>query len=240
MKIVIVDDEPLARLGVRQLLGKHSDVAIAGEARDGRDAVAMIAAVRPDVVFLDVQMPELGGFDVLRALPADVRPLVIFLTAYDTFAVPAFDAQAIDYLVKPVSALRFDAAVTRARERLRASEALKRVERLVFGTGTVDLVVAPDEIAWIEADDYYAAVHALGRRHLVRESLTSLEARLDGSRFVRVHRSAIVNLAHVREVRSPASGEPAIVLRDGSSLPISRRRRESVTTALRQFAERHS
>ena len=99
-------------------------------------------------------------------------------------------------------------------------------------------MVAPDEIAWIEADDYYAAVHALGRRHLVRESLASLEARLDSTRFVRVHRSAIVNLAHVREVRSAAPGEPAIVLRDGSSLPISRRRREVVTAAVRQFAER--
>ncbi len=115
---------------------------------------------------------------------------------------------------------------------------MKQAERLVFSTGGVDLVVAPDEIAWIEADDYYAAVHALGRRHLVRESLTSLEARLDTTRFVRVHRSAIVNLAHVREVRSAAPGESAIVLRDGSSLPISRRRREAVTTAVRQFADR--
>ena len=238
MRVVIVDDEPLARLGVRQLLAKHANVAIAGEARDGREAVALLTAIRPDVVFLDVQMPELGGFDVLHALPPDTRPLVIFLTAYDTFAVQAFDAQAIDYLVKPINEARFDAAVTRARERLRAAEAMKQAERLVFSTGGVDLMVAPDEIAWIEADDYYAAVHALGRRHLVRESLSSLEARLDSTRFVRVHRSAIVNLAHVREVRSAAPGESAIVLRDGSSLPISRRRREAVTTAVRKFADR--
>lgn len=238
MRVVIVDDEPLARLGVRQLLARHANVAIAGEARDGREAVALLTAMRPDVVFLDVQMPELSGFDVLHALPQDTRPLVIFLTAYDTFAVQAFDAQAIDYLVKPVNEARFDAAVTRARERLRAADAMKQAERLVFSTGGVDLVVAPDEIAWIEADDYYAAVHALGRRHLVRESLSSLEARLDTTRFVRVHRSAIVNLAHVREVRSAAPGESAIVLRDGSSLPISRRRREAVTTAVRQFADR--
>lgn len=238
MRVVIVDDEPLARLGVRQLLARHANVAIAGEARDGREAVALLTAMRPDVVFLDVQMPELSGFDVLHALPQDTRPLVIFLTAYDTFAVQAFDAQAIDYLVKPVNEARFDAAVTRARERLRAADAMKQAERLVFSTGGVDLVVAPDEIAWIEADDYYAAVHALGRRHLVRESLSSLEARLDTTRFVRVHRSAIVNLAHVREVRSAAPGESAIVLRDGASLPISRRRREAVTAAVRQFADR--
>jgi two-component system LytT family response regulator len=238
VRVVIVDDEPLARLGVRQLLAKHPNVAIAGEARDGREAVALLTAIRPDVVFLDVQMPELSGFDVLHALPPDTRPLVIFLTAYDTFAVQAFDAQAIDYLVKPINEARFDAAVTRARERLRAAEAMKQAQRLVFSTGGVDLMVAPDEIAWIEADDYYAAVHALGRRHLVRESLSSLEARLDSTRFVRVHRSAIVNLAHVREVRSAAPGESAIVLRDGSSLPISRRRREAVTTAVRQFADR--
>jgi two-component system, LytTR family, response regulator len=238
MRIVIVDDEPLARLGVRQLLARHHDVIVAGEAGDGRSAVALLAGLRPDVVFLDVQMPELGGFEVLHAIASDVRPLVIFLTAYDTFAVQAFDAHAIDYLVKPVSQARFDAAVARARERLRADQAIKRDERLIFGTGGVDLVVAPDEITWIEADDYYAAVHALGRRQLVRESLTSLEARLDSARFVRVHRSAIVNLAHVREVRPPAAGEPAIVLRDGSSLPISRRRRDAVTAAVRQFAER--
>jgi two-component system LytT family response regulator len=238
MRAVIVDDEPLARLGVRQLLAKHGDVTIAGEARGGREAVEVLAALRPDVVFLDVQMPEMSGFEVLESLAAGVRPLVIFLTAYDTFAVQAFDAQAIDYLVKPVNEARFDAAVMRARERLRAGAAMKQAERLVFGTGGVDLVVAPDEITWIEADDYYAAVHALGRRHLVRESLSSLEARLDRTRFVRVHRSAIVNLAHVREVRSAGSGEPAIVLRDGSSFPISRRRRDAVTTAVRQFAAR--
>ena len=238
MRAVIVDDEPLARLGVRQLLGRHADVAIAGEARDGREASALIAAVRPDLVFLDVQMPEMSGFEVLQALPPGVRPLVIFLTAYDSFAVQAFDAQAIDYLVKPANEARFDAALARARERLRANEAMKRTERLVFSTGGVDLIVAPDEIEWIEAEDYYAAVHALGRRHLIRESLASLELRLDQSLFVRVHRSAIVNLAQVREVRAAASGEPAIVLRDGSSLPVSRRRREAVIAAVRQFAER--
>ena len=238
MRIVIVDDEPLARLGVRQLLATHLDVTVAGEAGDGHTAVTLLGELRPDVAFLDVQMPELGGFEVLRAIAPEARPLVIFLTAYDTFAVQAFDAHAIDYLVKPVSQARFDAAVSRARERMRADEAIKRDERLIFGTGGVDLVVAPDEITWIEADDYYAAVHALGRRHLVRESLTSLEARLDRARFVRVHRSAIVNLAHVREMRSSAVGEPAIVLRDGSSLPISRRRRDGVAAAVRQFAER--
>ena len=238
MRAVIVDDEPLARLGVRQLLGKHTDVIVAGEARDGREAVALVAALRPDLVFLDVQMPEMGGIEVLRALPPGVRPVVIVLTAYDTFAVQAFDVQAVDYLVKPVSEARFDAAVARARDRVRSNDVLKRAERLVFSTGGVDLIVEPDEITWIEADDYYAVVHALGRRHLIRESLTSLDARLDRNRFVRVHRSAIVNLAHVREIRSPASGEPAIVLRDGSALPISRRRREAVSAAVRQFAER--
>jgi two-component system LytT family response regulator len=238
VRVVIVDDEPLARLGVRQLLGHHADVTIAGEARDGREASALITAVRPDLVFLDVQMPEISGFEVLQALPAGVRPLVIFLTAYDTFAVQAFDAQAIDYLVKPVNEARFDAALARARQRLRANDAMKRTERLVFSTGGVELILAPEEIAWIEAEDYYAAVHALGRRHLIRESLASLEMRLDHALFVRVHRSAIVNLAQVREIRAPASGEPAIVLRDGSSLPVSRRRREAVIAALRQFAER--
>ena len=263
IRVVIVDDEPLARRGIRQLLAAHDDVEVAGEARDGREAVRMLRALEPDLVFLDVQMPELDGFAVLRAL--DTLPAVIFVTAFDTFAVRAFELHALDYLVKPLHEARFHQAVARARERLRSREAVElarrlslllaaegkggaeeRVDdvapppepprRLVVATAGADLVLDVAEIEWIEADDYYAAVHARGRRHLIRESLASLEERLAGSRFVRVHRSALVNLARVREVRSRPGEDPAVVLHDGTRLPLSRRRRRQVAAALRRFA----
>jgi two-component system, LytTR family, response regulator len=242
IRVVIVDDEPLARRGIRQLLAAHADVEIAGEARNGRDAVRMLKALQPDVVFLDIQMPELDGFAVLRELDPGQVPLIIFVTAFDTFAVRAFDSQAVDYLVKPVPEARFLDALQRVRERLQSRGSDGRAprpappRRLVIGTSGADLVVDLAEIEWIEADDYYAAVHARGRRHLVRESLASLEGRLDRSRFVRVHRSAIVNLSHVREVRTSADRDAAIVLGSGAEVPLSRRRREQVTEAIRRFA----
>jgi two-component system, LytTR family, response regulator len=264
IRVVIVDDEPLARRGIRQLLAAHDDVEVAGEARDGREAVRVLREVAPDLVFLDVQMPELDGFAVLRAL--DTLPAVIFVTAFDTFAVKAFELHALDYLVKPLHEARFHQALARARERLRSREAVELARRLslllaaegkgdgpaelmeyagpppetprrlVIATGGADLVLDVAEIQWIEADDYYAAVHARDRRHLIRESLSSLEARLAGSRFVRVHRSALVNLARVREVRSVPGEDPAVVLHDGTRIPLSRRRRRQVAAALRRFA----
>jgi len=247
IRVLLVDDEPLARRGLRQLLAPHADVVVVGECRDGREALAALGALRPDLVFLDVQMPELDGFGVIREHGPARMPLTIFLTAYDEFALPAFDAQALDYLVKPVSEDRFDAALARARRQL----VLARLERGAdsgTGAGTSDsppagsrflvptasgeLVLQPDEIDWIGADDYYAAVHARGRRHLLRESLAALEVRLDPRRFVRVHRSAIVNVSRVTAVRS-APGGTAVVLRDGTTLPVSRRRREALAQALR-------
>lgn len=261
IRVMIVDDEPLARRGIRQLLAPHADIEVAGEARNGREAVRMLKALAPDLVFLDVQMPELDGFAVLGQLDPDRLPFVIFVTAYDTFAVRAFESHAVDYLVKPVQEARFQDTLARARERLRSKEAVevsRRLSlllsngtggdssdttrppepprRLVIGTSGADLLVDVVEIDWIEAEDYYAAVHTGGRRHLVRESLASLEGRLDRAQFVRVHRSAIVNLAQVREVRSPAGGDALVVLRDGTQLPLSRRRREQVADAVRRFA----
>jgi two-component system, LytTR family, response regulator len=253
MRVVIVDDEPLARRGIRQLLATHADVEVAGEARNGREAVRILNALAPDLVFLDVQMPEIDGFDVLRQLTLDPLPAVIFVTAYDTFAVRAFESHALDYLVKPVHEARFQDALARARERLRSLEAVELSRRLssmlasgppspspsrrlVIGTGGSDLILEASEIDWIEADDYYAAVHAHGKRHLVRESLASLETRLDRTQFVRVHRSAIVNLAQLREIRAQALGDSTVVLRDGTQLPLSRRRREHVAEAIRRFA----
>jgi two-component system LytT family response regulator len=263
-----VDDEPIARRGIKQLLKRHADMQVAGEARNGPEAVRLLNALNPDLVFLDVQMPEMDGFAVLRELTLNPLPAIVFVTAHDSFAVRAFEAHALDYLVKPVHEDRFEDSVTRVRERLRSREAAELSRRLssllaegqggtlagivepsrasaeavrsvVVAIGGSDLLVDVCDIEWIEADDYYAAIHVKGRRHLVRESLASLEGRLDRSRFVRAHRSAIVNLAFVREMRSHSSGdtsETSLVLRDGTLVPLSRRRREEVTEAVRRFA----
>ncbi|HKG92865.1 MAG TPA: LytTR family DNA-binding domain-containing protein [Gemmatimonadaceae bacterium] len=270
IRALIVDDEPLARRGLRQLAAEHPDLAIVGEAGDGREALDALDALAPDLVFLDVQMPELDGFGVVRARGAARMPAVVFVTAFDTFAVRAFEAHALDYLVKPVTAARFAAALDRVRERMRSAEALELsrrlhalllaqpgaaadarpapapvpaaapapVRRLVLPTATGELLLDVDEIDWIEADDYYAAVHAGRRRHLIRESLGSLEGRLDPARFTRVHRSAIVNLDRVRELRTAenGAGHATLVLRDGTRVPVSRRRREQVAELLRRPA----
>jgi two-component system LytT family response regulator len=208
-------------------------------------------------------MPELDGFAVVRARGAARMPYVIFVTAYDEFAVRAFETHALDYLVKPVNEARFATALQRVRERMRFAEALELTRRigelldshdrrgdvtaaaaralaivparrLVVPTSTGDLVLDVDEVDWIQAEDYYAAVHARGRRHLIRESLASLEQRLDPSRFIRVHRSAIVPLDRVREMRSTSTGEWVLVLRDGTRVPVSRRRREQVAELIRR------
>ena len=264
IRALIVDDEPLARRGILQLLEPYDDVHVVGEARNGREALSALETLAPDLVFLDVQMPELDGFEVVRARGAARMPYVVFVTAYDEFAVRAFETHALDYLVKPVNEARFAAALTRVRERMRFAEALELTRRigdllashdrrrdtadtatraasiqparrLVVPTSTGDLVLDVDEIEWIQAEDYYAAVHARGRRHLIRESLSSLEQRLDPERFVRVHRSAIVPLERVREMRTVSPGESVLVLRDGTRVPVSRRRREQVSDLVRRL-----
>lgn len=248
IRAVIADDEPLARRGLRQLLAPHADVTVVAEARNGLETVRALLELKPDLLFLDVQMPVLDGFGVLREIGAQRMPTVIFVTAFDEFAVGAFDAHALDYLVKPLEAARFTEALERVRERLRAVEAVdlsrklsallamreeeQARQRIVVSTANCDLVIDAGEIDWIEADDYYAAVHARGERHLIRESLASLERRLDESRFVRAHRSAIVNVERVGEIRKEA-GEMLLVLRNGARIPVSRRRHKLVTRLLR-------
>jgi two-component system LytT family response regulator len=249
IRAIIADDEPLARRGIRQLLGSHSDIVVVAEARNGRETVRALVELKPDLLFLDVQMPDLDGFDVLREIGAKHMPAVIFVTAYDEFAVRAFEAHALDYLVKPLAEERFAQAIEHMRERLRSARAIdlslklsallatrekeRARQRIVVPTSRGDLVIDADEINWIEADDYYAAIHVRQRRHLIRESLASLEQRLDRGRFVRTHRSAIVNLDRVCEVRKEA-GETLLVLRNGVRVPVSRRRRARVSRLLRR------
>jgi two-component system LytT family response regulator len=253
LRVVIADDEPLARRGMRQLLAAHRDAVVVGEAANGVEAVRVIRTTAPDILLIDVQMPEWDGFEVLRRLTPPL-PTTIFVTAYDAYAVRAFETHALDYLVKPVREARFGDALGRARERIKsnlqlaASSALvallaergelalgpEPTRRLVIPQLGGNLVLDVRDIVWIEADDYYAAVYVSGKRHLVRESLDSLERRLDPTRFVRVHRSALVSLAQIREVRVASPG--AVLLRDGTRVPLSRRRREHVENAVRRFA----
>lgn len=244
IRVVIADDEPIARRGVRQLLAAHEDVEVVAEARDGKEVARLLRALSPDLVFLDVQMPEWDGFEALQSLDQGQLPEVIFVTAHDDFAVRAFDARAIDYLVKPVAEVRFREALERARERIHARDVLARPEAgmstaikgLLVHTNSGDMMVGAAEILWIKAYDYYAALHTPRGRFLVRESLASLEKRLDPTRFIRVHRSAIVNLSHVRAIRSNADTEPTLLLHDGTQVLLSRRRRRAVKQAMRRFA----
>jgi two-component system LytT family response regulator len=255
IRVLVADDEPLARRGVRQLLAPHADMTVVGESRNGLETLRALETLAPDLLFLDVQMPEMDGFEVLRARGVDRMPAVVFVTAHDQFAVRAFEAHALDYLVKPLNIERFEAALRRVRERWRLMEAAdlaarltalltaerarrekNGVERLVVSTGAGELVIPVSEIDWISADDYYARLHIGTRSHLLRESLSSLEARLDPRRFVRVHRWAIVQIDRVREVRTALRGEEA-VLRDGSRIPVSRRRRAGLGEVLRQLDE---
>lgn len=256
IRAAIADDEPLARRGIRQLLAREPDVEVVGEARNGRETIQLVRNAKPDLLFLDIQMPGIDGFAALEAIDVPERPAVIFVTAHDDFAVRAFDTHALDYLVKPLEEARFAAAVQRTRERLHsiaAVELSRRLaallsarekerltgavggSRLLVPTATGELLLDADEIDWIEADDYYAAIHARGRRHLMRLSLSVLEQRLDATRFIRAHRGAIVNIDRVRELRGDA-GDTVLVLRDGTQVPVSRRRREQVVQRLRVLA----
>jgi len=237
---VIADDEPLARRGIRQMLSAHEDISVVAETCDAGETVRVLRQLKPELIFLDVQMPGLDGFGVIKTIGVENMPAVIFVTAHDEFAVQAFDAHALDYLVKPLEEERFSKALDRVRERRRSAEAFdlsrrlssllatkekeRAKQRIIVPTSSGDLAIDLDEIDWIEADDYYAAIHARNRHHLLRESLSSLMKRLDPTQFVRVHRSAIVKIDRVCELRQEGV-ETVLILRDGTTVPVSRRRR---------------
>ena len=236
LRAIVVDDEPLARDTVRLLLERDPDVEVAGEA-SGADAVPMIERLSPDILFLDVQMPEVDGFDVLAAVGAEAVPAIVFVTAYDEYAVRAFDVHAIDYLLKPFDDERFARAVARAKDRVlsglpdgRLAALLRQrsphLRRILVRKRDRVLVVDAGDVDWIEAADYYASLHVGDATHLVRESLAELEQRLDPEQFVRVHRGAIVNVARVREIHPMFHGDGALVLASGARVKLSRARRD--------------
>jgi two-component system LytT family response regulator len=234
--VLIADDEPAARRGVRQLLAAHPEFEVVGECRDGRDVLSALDRMTPDVVFLDIQMPEVNGFEVIRRRTPDRMPAVVFLTAYDQFAIRAFEAEALDYLVKPVSDARFAATMKRLVKRLGSGAQARRERSLVVTTASGALVLPLREIDWIEAADYYARVWVGTRSYLLRESLKQLERRVGKAGFARAHRQALVRTAAVRALQDGEHGEFIAVLANGVRIPISRRRRAAFATAVRANA----
>lgn len=250
IRVMIVDDEPPARRNLRALLKRDADIALVKECGNGQDAVESIRALQPDLVFLDVQMPELDGFAVLEQLVGHPLPAIIFVTAYDQYALQAFEVSALDYLLKPFSDERFRKALEQAKRQIAqqdASELGKKLLRLmgevkadapryvtrlmVKTTGRV-IFVRTDEIDWIEAQDNYVRLHTGGKAHLLRQTMNELEASLNPAQFTRIHRSTIVNLDRVKELHPHFNGESLVVLADGTELKLTRSRREALEQQL--------
>lgn len=235
IRALIADDEALSRRAVRQLLERHRDVEIVAECADGDRARSAMQSLDPDVAFLDVRMPVQSGLDVARSRGEGRGPLVVFVTAYDQFAIPAFEVDAVDYIAKPLTEGRFDAALDRVRERLRLRRAAGRAGRmrlLVSRVGARDILIPIESIEHIEADDVYASVVARGQRFLVRRALDALERDLDPALFVRVHRSFIVRVDRIAELRRERDGSTRALLRDGATIPVARRRRAALSSLL--------
>lgn len=225
---LVVDDEPLARSNICGLLRDDPDIGSIAECGSGGEAMAAIRNSKPDLVFLDVQMPECDGFDVLELCGVDVPAAIVFVTAYDEFALRAFEAGALDYLLKPFDNARFELALKRAKQKIAARNSSSRTDRIAIkSTGQVSFVKIAD-IDWIEAADYYACLHVGGKNHLLRRSLSDLEQELDNAIFCRIHRSAIVNLDRVRSLTVNRDGDYEVALDKGTSLPLSRRYRKQL------------
>jgi two-component system, LytTR family, response regulator len=252
IKTLIVDDEPLGRERIRTLLADDPEIEVAGECPDGRRAIAAIERFRPDLIFLDVQMPEVDGFAVLEAIAGDRMPMIIFVTAYDRYAVQAFEVHALDYLLKSFDRERFQAALQRAKEEIRRSKEgflnerlaglledlqakQKRLTRLVVKSAGRIVFLRVEEIDWVEAADNYVRIHAGRESHLIRETLQSLESRLNAEKFLRIHRSTLVNLDRIRELQPIFHGDYLVKLNDGTELTLSRSYREKLLEPLGLF-----
>jgi two-component system LytT family response regulator len=249
IRVLVVDDEPLAREKIRGMAADDPDIRIVGECTNGAEAIEAIQTLRPDLILLDVQMPEVGGFAVLEALKDEGLPPVIFITAYDHYAVRAFEVHALDYLLKPFDRERFKAAIERAKRQIRRDDGSRldaRIvalleqmrekpsysERLVVKTGGRVFFLNTDEIDWIEAEGNYVNIHTNKKSYLLRETISSLEAQLDPKEFVRIHRSAIVRLDRIKELQPWSHGEYHVILNDGTQLTLSRSYREKLQAAL--------
>jgi len=243
IKTLIVDDEPLARERVKRFLRDEADIEIIGESGDGAEAVAMIKNEKPDLVFLDIEMPEKTGFEVIKSLNAKTVPIVIFVTAYDQYALQAFDVYALDYLLKPFNRERLHRAVARAhahienKKRGNLDERLvllladlksekKYLERLMVKSVGRVFFIKTDEIDWIEAAGNYLKLHVGRESHLIRETMNAVEAKLNPDKFLRIHRSTVVNIDRIKELHPMFSGDYSVILRNGAELTLSRNYRE--------------
>jgi len=231
IRALIVDDEPLARRSVAAMLAGETDVEMIGECASGGEAVARIRAEHPDLVFLDVHMPDGDGFEVLEALGCELPPAVVFVTAYDRYALRAFEVGAIDYLLKPFDEARFAKVLTRARDWIGQEKSQDPRLAVKSAAGQV-LLIKVSEIDWIEAADYYVSLHVAGRTHLLRRSLANLEKELERQGFCRVHRSALVNLDRVRGLVTDEEGDACVDLACGTRLRLSRSCRKQVQERL--------
>jgi len=233
IRALVVDDEPIARARMLSLLKEERDVEVVGECADGPQAMSAIAQTAPDLVFLDVQLPDMNGFELADALGTRHMPAVVFVTAYDEYALRAFEIHALDYLLKPFSRERFKAALSHAREHLarRLAPVPARDRLVIKSTGRIYFVRTAD-IDWCEAAGNYVRLHAGSQAHLVRGTMAHLESRLDAGRFARIHRSAIVNIDRIEELRSSFNGEYMVVLRGGTRLTLSRGYRDALQERL--------
>ena len=250
IRTLVVDDEPMARERVLSLLKQEDDFEVIGECADGTQAVSVIQHQSPDLVFLDVQMPGCSGFDVIQNVGADRMPTVVFVTAYDEYALRAFEVHALDYLLKPFGKDRFQETLKHAREALDRRRAgdlgrrllalvhdikpgqQERLDRLVVKSGGRVFFLRTDEIDWIEAAGNYVRLHLGDESHLFRETMNHMETRLDARRFARIHRSRIVNIERIRELQPWFNGEYVVILRNGTRLTLSRNYRERLQEQL--------
>jgi two-component system LytT family response regulator len=249
IRTLVVDDEPLARERLTSLLAAEPDIEVLGQCRDGEEAVRGIMDHTPDLVFLDVQMPAMNGFEVIEAVGSERMPLVIFVTAYDQHALKAFQVRALDYVLKPFDRERFQEALQRARAQIQRDETgdlgrrllalvkdLRRdqpkTDRLVVKSGGRLFFLRTDEIDWIEAAGNYVRLHVGTTSHLLRETMNAIEGRLDAEKFFRIHRSRIVNMERIQEMQPWLNGEYAVVLRTGTRLTLSRGYREKLQERL--------
>ena len=249
IRALVVDDEPLAREMIREMLEDDSEVEIVGECANGREAIEAIRSSAPDLVFLDIQMPELGGFEVLESLEPKATPYVIFVTAYDQYAVRAFEVHALDYLLKPYDRERFDAAWKRAKEQLKLDRTSRRdqdiialleelkagpryLERLVIKNGGRVFFLHVQDVYCIEAEGNYVRVYDNQKGYLLRETISSLEEQLDPKQFLRIHRSAIVKIDRIKEMQPWFHGEYRIIMENGKQLALSRNYRSNLQDAV--------
>ena len=232
MRVLVVDDEPLARRNLTILLGRDRDIGAIAECSSGAEAIEKILQWKPEIVFLDVQMPECGGFDVLEMLGADMPPAVIFVTAHDEYALKAFEAGALDYLLKPFDDARFSRALERAKEKLAHAAPRLPPQRLAVKSPGRLLFLNVGDIDWIEAASYYACLHVGSTTHMIRRTLAELERDLGPEQFIRIHRSTIVNLDRVHSIELQSDGDYRVVLRSNVRLRLSRRYRQPLQDRL--------